>query len=241
MKSITAIIPARGGSKGLPRKNVRMLCGKPLISYSIAAAQECEWIDRCIVSTEDQEIKKISLQLGAEVIDRPDSLAADASLSRDVVRHVLMELMKRSELPEYFALLQPTSPLRTSQHLGEAIEQFLASGKNASVSIAEMEHHPFKCVQHTREDEWTPMIDYKTLEAPRQLLPTMYRPNGAIYLVSSAVFLKEQSFFVPPVHFYVMDRESSIDIDDEIDLTLADLILTKHRHACLNGNDRNEN
>lgn len=241
MKSFIAIIPARGGSKGLQRKNIRLLCGKPLISYSIAAAQECKWIGRCIVSTEDQEIKKISLQLGAEVIDRPDFLAADASLSRDVVRHALMELKKRNELPEYFVLLQPTSPLRTSQHLDEAIEQFLASGKKSSVSIAEMEHHPFKCVQHTQKDEWTPMIDYKTLEAPRQLLPMMYRPNGAIYLMSSAAFLKEQSFFVPPVCFYVMDRESSIDIDDEIDLTLADLILAKHRNAGFIDDNRNAN
>ena len=227
VKPVVAIITARGGSKGLPRKNIRQLCGKPLIAHSILAALDCVLIDRCIVSTEDPEIKSVSLQWGAEVVDRPASLATDTSLSRDVVRQVLGELESQQRLPEYFVLLQPTSPLRTAHHLTEAIEQFFASGKASAVSMTEMEHHPYKCFKVTG-DEWMPVIDYETREVPRQTLPRMYRPNGAIYLLPSAAFLKEGAFFVPPVHPYIMNRENSIDIDDESDLSMASILLDRH-------------
>lgn len=226
VKTVVAIITARGGSKGLPRKNIKQLCGKPLIAHSISAALGCALVDRCIVSTEDAEIKAVSLKWGAEVVDRPASLATDTSLSRDVVRQVLGELASQQRLPEYFVLLQPTSPLRTDRHLTEAIEQFFASGKASAVSVTEMEHHPYKCFK-VIGDEWMPVIDYETLEAPRQTLPRMYRPNGAIYLLPSSAFLKEGAFFVPPVHPYIMNRESSIDIDDAADLFLAEMLLSK--------------
>lgn len=224
-KTIIAIITARGGSKGLPRKNIRLLDGKPLIAHSILAATRCPHISRCVVTTEDPEIKEVSLQWGAEVIDRPQHLATDTALSRDVVAHVLEELRGRGEFPDYFALLQPTSPLRTEKHLSECIELFLSSDKASAVSVTEAEHHPYKFFKVTDGGEFEPMVDYETLEAPRQLLPKIYRQNGAIYVLASDAFLSGTSFCIPPILPYYMNHETSIDIDNAFDLSVAEMII----------------
>lgn len=226
-QSVVAIITARGGSKGLPRKNIRLVDGKPLIAHSILAALKCPSISRCIVSTEDEEIKAVSLEWGAEVIDRPANLATDTALSRDVVRQILVELEERRELPEYFVLLQPTSPLRTEVHLSECIEQFLSSGKASAVSVTETEHHPFKSFIVGAAGVPEPLRDYESLESPRQLLPKAYRQNGAIYLLSCRAFLAHNSFFVPPLFLYPMNHETSVDIDDAFDLALVEMLIAK--------------
>lgn len=221
MPSIYAIITARGGSKGIPRKNLRILVGKPLIAYSILAAMQCAAIDRCMVSTEDEEIKQVSLTWGAEVIDRPAILAGDTSLSRDVVRHALKTLAEKKQMPDYFVLLQPTSPLRNAQHITECVQLLLAStAAGCVISVIEAEHHPYKTCLFM-DDQLKPVRDFTSMEAPRQILPKAYRPNGAIYIMKSETFLANQAFFVPPCLPYVMNAEESIDIDNEADLALA--------------------
>lgn len=230
MPSIYAIITARGGSKGVPRKNVRMLAGKPLIAHTILSALQCAKINRCIVSTEDAEIKEVSIKWGAQVIDRPVELAKDTSLSRDVVKHVLETLAFQKELSDYFVLLQPTSPLRTATHIMESIELLLHSkGCNCVVSMTEAEHHPYKsCIKVNGRLQ--PVYDYASLETPRQLLPKAYRPNGAIYCMKSVDFLEKQTFFVPPCVPYVMSAEDSVDIDSEKDLAMAEQwMITNYR------------
>jgi len=223
-KEIIAIITARGGSKGLPRKNLRLLAGKPLIAHSILAAINSVYISRCIVSTEDEEIKKNSLQWGAEVYDRPSHLASDTSLSRDVIRHILEELKEEGALPTYFTLLQPTSPLRTAEDIDNCLAKFFLSEYNSAVSVTVSEHHPYKCFLLEKE-ALVPLYDMENLDKPRQSLPKVYRANGAIYVVKSEMFLKENSFFVPPMMPYEMSMESSIDIDTEFDLSIAEKMM----------------
>lgn len=224
LPSIYAFITARGGSKGVLRKNVRMLAGKPLIAYSIEAAKKCSFIQRIFVTTEDVEIKEISLQLGAEVIDRPQELSNDTALSSEVICHLLERLCQQEQIPDYFVLLQPTSPLRTAAHLNECIPAFLASKYASCISVTECEHHPYKLFLGDLH-ELKPLMDYETLNKPRQALPKVYRPNGAIYILSSTVFLEQKRFCVHPIFPYLMDNYSSVDIDTELDLQIAELIL----------------
>ncbi len=221
-----AIITARGGSIGVKRKNVRLLNGKPLIAYTIEAALNCPGIGRCLVSTEDAEIKAVSLKWGAEVIDRPESLAGDMILSHDVVRHVLQTLAEKNDLPDYFVLLQPTSPLRNAVHLKACLESFFKSGANCAIGVTEEEHHPYKDFI-VKDGGLFPLIGLENLNQPRQLLPKVYRQNGAIYLMPSKLFLEKNSFFVPPAMPFIMGAEESLDIDKEADIGAAEVSLKK--------------
>lgn len=223
MKKATAIITARGGSKGVKRKNIRLVGGKPLIAFSIAAALQCPLVEECYVTSEDAEIIHISEQWGAKSIDRPELLAGDYSLSTDAVAHALHEMQKEKSLPEYFVLLQPTSPLRTSQHLLECLEGFFQSGAVCGISVTYAEHHPWKMLLK-EAGKVRPLHDHKSLEMPRQQLPEALRINGAIYVMASELFLQARSFYIDPAYWYYMDAESSIDIDSELDLKLLELI-----------------
>lgn len=230
MKSghICAIITARGGSQGLPQKNLCLLAGKPLIAHTIAAALECPKISKCFVTTEDARIRRASLRAGAEVIDRPLSLATDRALSRDVVVHALETLKTRGALPEHFALLQPTSPLRTSKHLRKCLDLYFRSTAASMVSVTEAEHHPFKSYR-LQNGLLKPLFGIEHLDQPRQALPRVYRENGAIYVLASHLFLRNKSFFIPPVMPYLMPMEDSIDIDSAVDLFLAEALLKRRR------------
>ncbi len=219
--SVTAIIPARGGSKGIPHKNIRTLCGRPLIAYSILAARDCSIVTRCVVTTDDSEIKRISLACGAEVVDRPPELATDTSLSQDAVRHVLEILQRERTRPDFFVLLQPTSPLRTARHLQRCFESFFQADYGCAISVTENEHHPYKSFV-VQDNTMMPLWDVDSLSKPRQLLPKTYRQNGAIYIVRTSDFLERNSFYITPVMPFVMISEESIDIDTEADFILAE-------------------
>ena len=224
---IFAIITARGGSRRLPKKNIIPLNGKPLIVHTILAAKQCPFISRCFVSTDDQEIKEISLAWKAEVIDRPANLADDNALSKDVVRHALLYLEKEfGGLPDYFVLLQPTSPLRTADHLSACIELFFNSNANSAVSVTEAEHHPYKMFKVARGNSLETLFGEAFFDYPKQKLPRIYRTNGAIYLMSSA-FSQRDSFYVKPVLPFVMSAEESVDIDTWVDFQLASSLLDK--------------
>ena len=139
---IIAIIPARGGSKGISRKNIKSLAGKPLIAYSIEAALKSKYINSVVVSTEDEEIAKISEKCGAEVIERPEELAKDEKPTIDVIFQVLEILRMKNHTPDIVVLLQPTSPLRDTEDIDNAIELFLNGGCESVVSVCEVEHPP---------------------------------------------------------------------------------------------------
>lgn len=137
-KTFLAIIPARGGSKRLPRKNVLDLCGKPLITWSIEAGLNSKYIDKVVVSSDDDEILEISRKFGAETIKRPDELASDTATTFDAIKHTIDNLEKY----DYIVLLQPTSPLRDQKHIDEAIELLVEKNADAVVSVCEMDHSP---------------------------------------------------------------------------------------------------
>lgn len=224
---IHAIITARGGSKGLPRKNERLLSGKPLLAYTIEAARGCPLISRTLVSTEDPALKALSLRCGAEVVDRPAEFAADLSPSQDAVRHALGWLEAQADLPDCFALLQPTSPLRTAEDLSRCLKDFQAAGARSAVSVAEAEPHPYKTLL-LEGGRLRPSFDEASLNTPRQALPKAYQLNGAIFVVGSRDFLKEGRFFLEPVMPFIMPRERSIDIDSESDLLVAEQALRRN-------------
>lgn len=225
IEETAAIIPARGGSKGLPRKNVADLGGRPLIAWTIEAAKRSSSIGRVFVSTDDEEIADVSARCGAVVIARPDHLATDESRSEDVVLHALDVLDEDGNAPSHFALLQPTSPLRNEQHIDALIQAARDAAVSCAWSVNEAEHHPFKMMIES-DGVLQPVARQADLNAPRQALPRAYRQNGAIYWLSTEAFRTHASFFVPPVLPYLMDAGASIDIDDAEDLDRAQRILS---------------
>lgn len=223
-KTFLAIIPARGGSKRLPRKNILNLCGKPLISWSIEAGLKSKYIDKVVVSSDDTEILNISNELKVQVIKRPDELASDTSTSFDAVKHAIDNL----ESYEYILLLQPTSPLRNENHIDKAIEILEEKNADAVVSVCEMNHNLLW--SNTLDDSLSMegFISDNLLNNRSQDLKKHYRLNGAIYLCKTDKLLKEKSFFLKKNIFaYVMNSNNSIDIDRKEDFELASLYLSQ--------------
>ena len=229
MKTALAIITARGGSKGIPGKNIKEVLGKPLIAYTLEAALNCPLISECYVTTDDDAIRNTSIKYGAEVLDRPPELATDTALSQDAVSNALDQLKQRGVVPSVFVLLQPTSPLRTAKHLQECLELFFSSGADCTSSVTEAEHHPLKMLIED-EGRMTPLKDVRSLELPRQVLPRAYRINGAIYVIRTDLFLETNCFFTEPYTPYIMSSEDSLDIDSEDDLVLMETILKKRNY-----------
>ncbi len=226
---IVAIITARGGSKGLPGKNIKLLAGKPLIAHTINAAIDSDMFDKVIVTTDDYEIKQISLQYGAEVIDRPKELATDGATSSDVVAHVLEKLMETDCDASTFVLLQPTSPLRNKVHIKEALNQYHQLAGRSLISVCLASNHPYKSLLSIddKNDALIPTIDWLSLSAPRQQLPEAYHINGAIYIGEAKLFLAQRTFFVKPLLTYLMDQNDSVDIDTEQDFLFTEYLLTR--------------
>jgi CMP-N,N'-diacetyllegionaminic acid synthase len=221
-KTFLAIIPARGGSKRLPRKNVLDLNGKPLIAYSIEAGLKSKYIDKVIVTSDDDEILTISERYGADTIKRPDELASDTATTFDAIKHA----MENCERYDYIILLQPTSPLRNEKHIDEAIELLESKNADAVVSVCEMDHSPLW--SNTLNDSLS-MSDFlkdEVVNKRSQDLEKYYRLNGAIYICNIKKFLKEESFFLKDnVFAYKMDRKKSIDIDEKIDFEITKIML----------------
>lgn len=220
-----AIIPARSGSKGLPRKNIKPLCGRPLIYYTIREAFKSKYISKTIVSTEDEKISEISNEYNAEVIKRPLHLAEDETPTIDVIFHVLQILKTKKFKPKVVVLLQPTSPLRNAQDIDNAMELFIKSDCESVVSVCKTEHSIY----------WSFKIDNGYLQSifegnylkmRRQDLPKIYRPNGAIYISTPEMLRKYNSFYCSKIIPNVMPPERSLDIDDEIDFMLAELLMS---------------
>ncbi len=222
-KKIIAIILARGGSKRLPGKNIKMLNKKPLITWSIEAAQKSKYIDKLIVSTDSQEISNISKNFGADVpFLRPKNISQDITTSEDTLLHVLKWIKDNEEKKyDYFILLQPTSPLRTAKHIDEAITLFDAN-KDADtlVSITKNSKNPY----------WLQKINKKgyiqQYFKPANNLSELYIPNGAIFIGKAQEFIKTKKLYTSKTIGYTMDKMVSIDIDNELDFKLAELLLS---------------
>jgi len=224
-KSVLAIIPARGGSKRLPRKNVLSLAGKPLIVWTIEAAQKTKYIDRIIVSTDDQEIVAVSKKAGAEIIIRHDDLASDTATSFDVVKHVIDTI---DEKYDFTLLLQPTSPLRTEHHIDEACELLIQKNADAIISVTEMDHSPLWANTLPEDGDMGHFLKAEIIGKRSQDLQKYYRLNGAIYICRTEKLLTEKSFFISDKIFaYKTIKETSVDIDEYSDLLFAQWLLSQ--------------
>lgn len=230
-KEILAIIPARGGSKGLPRKNILPLMGKPLISYTIEEAKKSKYINRIIVSTDSKEIADISLNYGAEVpFLRPDNIAGDTSSTDEVIMHTLNYLKdNEGKIPEIICLLQCTSPLRTAEDIDGTIEKLLKNNSSSAVSVSEAKSNPY----------WTNIFKNDHLEyflekgkkiKRRQDLPKVYELNGAVYVAKSEEFLREGTLETDDVVGYIMEDGHSIDIDNILDFKFAELVMEYNKN-----------
>ena len=223
-KTFLAIIPARGGSKRLPRKNILDLCGKPLISYSIEAGLKSKYISKVIVSSDDNEILTISKEYGAVTINRPEYLANDTATTFGALEHTINSLEKY----DYIVLLQPTSPLRNEKHIDEAIALLNEKDANAVISVCETEHSPLWCNTLDEELNMSNFLPKEVLNKRSQDLPKYYRINGAIYICKTEELLKNKGFFLKDKVFaYIMDKKDSVDIDEEIDFFMSEYII-KH-------------
>ena len=225
-REILAIIPARGGSKGLPGKNIRMLAGKPLIAWSIEAAKASTYIDRLIVSTDSVEIADTAQQWGAEVpFLRPPHLATDEAKGMDVVLHALEQLGLPPSSTSLVLLLQPTSPLRITEDIDMAVEILGQKNARAVVSACQVEHHPWWSNTLPPDGSMTDFIRPELRTTNRQSLPVYFRLNGAIYLADIGFIRETQSFLGQGCYAYVMPQERSVDIDNLLDFRVAETLL----------------
>lgn len=226
-KRILTIIPARGGSKGLPGKNIRDLSGKPLIAWSIDAALKSRYLDKILVSTDSTEIAGVAKQFHAEVpFLRPAHLATDEAKSIDAVSHAIKWLEEHGQSFDLVMILQPTSPLRTTRDIDAAIELFFQKNASAVISVAPCDHHPWWTNSLPEDGNMESFLRPEAL-SNRQGLPQYYRLNGAIYLAEITFLMENGSFFSPRTFAYLMPASSSIDIDTHLDFKLADLILAE--------------
>ena len=223
---VTALIPARGGSKRLPRKNVKLLSDKPLIAWSIETAKASKYIDRVVVSTDDDEIKHVSEQYGAQVpFLRPEYLSNDHASSFDVIKHAI-SFLKLDQTNELIVLLQPTSPLRLVSELDTALEFFIAKNAKGIVSISETEHSPMWSNTLPENGCMSNFIRPEVYGKRSQDLPIYYRLNGSIYIYKTLSLLEQEKiFFDENVYGFKTSSETSIDIDTALDFLVAETII----------------
>ncbi|MBZ5751968.1 acylneuraminate cytidylyltransferase family protein [Metabacillus rhizolycopersici] len=230
MNEVVGIIPARGGSKRLPKKNITKLNGLPMIEYTIMAAKKCPLVNRVLVSTENEEIATISKKAGAEVpFIRPSELAQDHSNVIDTCLHLLKELKnKEGYEPDVIVLLQPTSPLRTERHIDEALRLLQQKDADSVLSVCPMEFTLNSMLEFTHEETMTPFfseLDLKHFETNKHV----FRLNGAIYAVKTSYLKKNKSFYSEKTYPYLMSPNESIDIDTEFDFQIASFLMGKEK------------
>jgi len=225
-KRILALIPARGGSKGIKNKNIIDLCGKPLIAYSIDAAKGSRYIDEIFVSTDSSKIANVSEKYGVKVpFLRPDYLATDESRTIDAVLHTITSLKKAGKSFDVLVLLQPTQPLRSAEDIDSAIELFFDSNNIGVVSISPVDDNPI-LIRTIADDGKLKKILNVSSTCRRQDMPVFYRVNGCIY-INLIDELSENTSFNDNEIPYLMTSEHSVDIDELKDLALAEYYLKK--------------
>jgi len=222
---VLSIIPARGGSKGVPRKNIKDLNGKPLIAYSIESSLESSFIDITVVTSEDEEIIQVSKKLGADVIYRPKELASDAASTMPVVKHALDKLLSRGKSFDIVIVLQPTSPLRDSDTIDKAFKLFTEQDADALISVTELDIEVFKSFVINKDGYLSGAINSKYPFTRRQDLPKAYLANGAIYMIKTKVFNENKTLITDKTVPFIMKKENSVNIDTQEDFNRASELL----------------
>lgn len=219
-KSFLVIIPARGGSKRLPRKNILPLGAKPLIAWSIDAAKESRYADTVLVSSDDDEILSVAKEHNAKTIKRPAELATDTATSFDAIKHAI-----EHEAPHDFViLLQPTSPFRTAMQIDEAIELLSAKGADAVISVSKAIHSPLWSNTLPENMSMEGFLRDELLNKRSQDLPQFYSLNGSIYICATDKLLQNGGFFLKE-NIFAYEMEPSVDIDSEQDFKFAQFLL----------------
>ncbi len=221
-KKVLAIIPARGGSKGIPKKNIKLLNGKPLIQYSIDVAKDCQYIDNIVVSTDCDEIANVSIDLGAQVVHRPDYLSKDDSLVVDAIKYTLEKLEDKYD---YIILLEPTSPMRTLNIVENCIKKLANHDVECVATFCETDLPPAR-IWKLVNDEAKIFIKYSNPWLPRQILEKGYQLNGLVYGIKYEIFMKNSNkLLTDKITSVLTSREMSIDIDTMLDFKLVELIM----------------
>jgi len=226
-KRVIAVIPARGGSKSVPRKNIRRLGGKPLLAWSIEVARQVSEIDRIIVSTDDAQIASVGQAHGVEVYARPPHLATDEALVIDALKDLLQTLQAERETPEWVILLEPTCPLRTADDVRDCLKLVAQGGYDSVATFKDAElnpHRAWRLIDGVPEVFIPSAIPW----LPRQKLPKAYQLNGAVYVFRANLLAEEaKSLLVGKLGAVLMPRDRSQDIDDSVDFTIVEALLKK--------------
>jgi CMP-N,N'-diacetyllegionaminic acid synthase len=223
MLEIVAIVPARGGSKGVPYKNIRPLANKPLIAHSILDAKEAHLVDRIYVTTDDAEIAQVSTDYGASIIHRPAELANDTASSESALIHALREIEKSGINPELIVFLQCTSPLRTGLDIDRAIEQMRAENADSLLSVSPS--HRF--LWHKVDNEAQSInYDYRDRQRRQDLNP-QYMENGSIYIFKPWVLKELNNRLGGRISLFVMDEAQSWEIDSLEDFEYIEFLMSK--------------
>lgn len=218
---LLALIPARGGSKGILRKNIRLFCGKPLLQWAIDAALNASCVDQVVVSTDDLEIAEVAKAGGAAVpFLRPAELATDTAPTIALVLHALEQLPQVSDV----LLLQPTSPLRTSTDIEAIVALRQQAGRESAVALTPSAKHPAWMYSLSQVDQLVPLLQLDGAHC-RQQLPPAYVLNGALFLANRNFLIREQSFIRDDTVGYVMPAERSADIDNPLDWQWAEFLM----------------
>lgn len=228
MLKVLSIVPARAGSKRLPKKNIKPLAGKPLILYTFDAIKESDLINHTIVTSDCPIVLSLAEEYdNTTLIKRPTELASDTASSLDVIKHALEHADELGINYDVICLLQPTTPLRTSSDIDNAIRHYLSKDAKGVVSMTECAHSPLWSTQLETDNDFKSFISGLTNTRSQDLAP-FYQLNGAIYLVDKFVFKKEGKLFLNHDYYpFIMDSENSIDIDNEIDFIVASAVLSK--------------
>lgn len=226
-----AVVPARGGSKSIKLKNLAPLCGRGLIEYTFEAAKGSELLDRVVLSTDSEQIAAVARACGVEVpFMRPAELAGDDCPTLPVIRHAVEFLQREDDYrPDYIVILQPTSPLRTARHIDEALTLLIDSGADSVVSVIEVPHQFNPCsVMELQDDRLVPFMPDSEQYNLRQHKPVFYARNGAaVYAFRYETLFEKNSIYGDDCRPYFMSPDESVDIDEPLDLEIAELLLTR--------------
>jgi CMP-N-acetylneuraminic acid synthetase len=227
---VLGVIPARGGSKRVPRKNIRDVGGKPLIAYAIEQASQAKTLDTAIVSTEDDEIRDVAREYGGSVpFERPAHLASDDATIDEVIEHALDWHAERGETFDAVCAVTVTTPLRDPRDIDGAVDRLFQTGGESVVSVTAFDDPPFWAVETDDEGYLSPYFGegYLWSTTRTQEVPDLHRPNASVYVATVSAFDKHGSFYTDETRGYEMPRERSLDIDEPFDLKIADALLSR--------------
>lgn len=222
-KKILALIPARGGSKGLPGKNIKPLLGKPLIAWTIDAAKKSKYLDRLILSSDDAKIIGVARKWGCEApFIRPKNIAKDDTPHIEPIMHAIRTLPEKYD---FIVMLQPTSPLRLAEDIDGCIKQCIDGHRQSCVSVTKADKSPLWMYRLGKNGLMSSLLKLKKIPMRRQNLPKVYILNGAVYVADCKKLLKSRAFLVPRTYAFEMPGERSVDIDTELDIIKTEAVI----------------